>query len=127
TAPRRPAGPGGCSGASSPASCSRTSRRIRPYSSSTPSMPNPDVDFLKPRSTNGQNVILEASTMKKITVKTGAFWVTTVLGPTSFVIGGVLGIRQSPDVVAGVQHLGYPLYFATLLSVWKLLGAIVIT
>ena len=65
--------------------------------------------------------------MKKITVKTGAFWVTTVLGPTSFVIGGVLGIRQSPDVVAGVQHLGYPLYFATLLSVWKLLGAIVIT
>jgi uncharacterized membrane protein YphA (DoxX/SURF4 family) len=90
-------------------------------------MPNPDVDFRKPHSTNGQNVILEASTMKKITVKTGAFWVTTVLGPTSFVIGGVLGIRQSPDVVAGVQHLGYPLYFATLLSVWKLLGAIVIT
>jgi DoxX-like family len=26
-----------------------------------------------------------------------------------------------------VQHLGYPLYFATLLGVWKLLGAIVIT
>jgi hypothetical protein len=65
--------------------------------------------------------------MKKQTLKTVAFWLTTVLGPSSFVIGGVLGLRQSPDVVAGVQHLGYPLYFATLLSVWKLLGAIVIT
>jgi hypothetical protein len=65
--------------------------------------------------------------MKKQTIKTIAYWLTTVLGPTSFVIGGVLGMRQSPDVVAGIQHLGYPLYFATLLSVWKLLGAVVLT
>ena len=65
--------------------------------------------------------------MKKQTVKTIAYWLTTVLGPTSFVIGGVLGMRQSPEVVAGIHHLGYPLYFATLLSAWKLLGAIAIT
>lgn len=65
--------------------------------------------------------------MKKQTLKTIAYWVTTVLGPTSFVIGGVLGLRQSPEVVAGIHHLGYPLYFATLLSAWKLLGAIAIT
>jgi len=65
--------------------------------------------------------------MKKQTLKTVAYWIATLLGPTSFVIGGVLSLRQSPEVVAGVQHLGYPLYFATLLGVWKLLGAIVIT
>jgi uncharacterized membrane protein YphA (DoxX/SURF4 family) len=65
--------------------------------------------------------------MKKNTLKTIAYWLTTVLGPTSFVIGGVLSIRQSPEVVNGVQHLGYPLYFATLLGIWKLLGAIAIT
>ena len=65
--------------------------------------------------------------MKKNTLKTAAFWIVTILGPTSFVIGGVLGIRQSPEVVTGTQHLGYPLYFATLLGVWKLLGAIAIT
>lgn len=65
--------------------------------------------------------------MKRQTFKTIAYWVTTVLGPTSFVIGGVLGLRQSPEVVAGIHHLGYPLYFATLLSAWKLLGAIAIT
>ena len=65
--------------------------------------------------------------MQRQTIKTVAFWITTVLGPTSFVIGGVLGIRQSPEVIASTQHLGYPLYFATLLGVWKLLGAIAIT
>jgi uncharacterized membrane protein YphA (DoxX/SURF4 family) len=65
--------------------------------------------------------------MKKSTLKTVAYWATTILGPTSFVIGGILGLRQSPDVVAGIHHLGYPLYFATLLSAWKLLGAIAIT
>jgi len=65
--------------------------------------------------------------MKKSTLKTAAYWITTVLGPTSFVIGGVLGLRQSPDVVAGIHHLGYPVYFASLLSAWKLLGAIAIT
>lgn len=65
--------------------------------------------------------------MKKITCKAVAYWVATILGPTSFVIGGILGIRQSPKVVAGIHHLGYPLYFVTLLSVWKLLGAAAIT
>ena len=43
--------------------------------------------------------------MKKSTLKTIAYWTTTILGPTSFVIGGVLGLRQSPDVVAGIHHL----------------------
>jgi hypothetical protein len=65
--------------------------------------------------------------MKKQTVKTIIYWITTLLGPTSFAIGGLLSIRQSPEVVAGVQHLGYPLYFATLLGVWKVLGALAIT
>jgi uncharacterized membrane protein YphA (DoxX/SURF4 family) len=65
--------------------------------------------------------------MKRETLKTAAYWITTILGPTSFVIGGVLSLRQSPDVVTGVTHLGYPLYFATLLGAWKLLGAVAIT
>jgi DoxX-like protein len=65
--------------------------------------------------------------MKRSTVKTVAYWTTTILGPTSFVVGAILGIRQSPDVVNSIHHLGYPIYFATLLSTWKLLGAIAIT
>jgi uncharacterized membrane protein YphA (DoxX/SURF4 family) len=58
--------------------------------------------------------------------KTVAFWTTTCLGPVSFVIGGVLHLTQSAEVLATLQHLGYPAYFALLLGVWKLAGAIVI-
>ena len=59
-------------------------------------------------------------------LKNIAYWTTTLLGPASFVIGGVLNLSQSEQVVTGMQHLGYPLYFASILGTWKLLGAIVI-
>ena len=59
--------------------------------------------------------------------KTIAFWTTTIFGPTSFVIGGVMGLLGGEQVAAGVQHLGYPMYFAAILGFWKLAGAIVIT
>jgi len=58
--------------------------------------------------------------------KTIAFWATTIFGPTSFVIGGVIGLLGGEQVAAGVQHLGYPMYFASILGFWKLAGAIVI-
>jgi DoxX-like protein len=60
-------------------------------------------------------------------IKTTAFWVATVFGPTSFLIGGVLHLTQADQVAVTLQHLGYPAYFASLLGVWKLAGAIVIT
>jgi uncharacterized membrane protein YphA (DoxX/SURF4 family) len=59
--------------------------------------------------------------------KTIAFWTTTILGPTSFVIGGVLHLTQSDEVVKTLAHLGYPAYFALILGFWKLAGAIAIT
>lgn len=65
--------------------------------------------------------------MKNQKIKSIAYWATTILGPTSFVIGGVLSLTQSQEVATGMAHLGYPLYFASILGVWKLLGAIAIT
>jgi hypothetical protein len=65
--------------------------------------------------------------MSRKYVKSIAFWTTTIFGPTSFVIGGVIGLTGSPDAVAGLQHLGYPAYFGVLLGAWKLAGAITIT
>jgi uncharacterized membrane protein YphA (DoxX/SURF4 family) len=58
--------------------------------------------------------------------RTIAFWVTTILGPASFVIGGYLHLTRDPQVMATLAHLGYPPYFATIMGVWKLLGAIAI-
>jgi uncharacterized membrane protein YphA (DoxX/SURF4 family) len=61
------------------------------------------------------------------TARRVAYWLTTILGPTSFVIGGVLHLRGGEQIATNLTHLGYPLYFAYILGVCKLLGAIVIT
>src|SRR2546423_12472934 len=65
--------------------------------------------------------------MTKQQVKTTAFWATTILGPTSFVIGGDLGLMGGPEVGGATRHLGYPRYFVSILRTWKLLGGITIS
>lgn len=52
-----------------------------------------------------------------------AYWVLT--GLTVLVIGGggVVDVLSPPEVVATVQALGYPAYFARMLGVWKVAGA----
>jgi len=64
--------------------------------------------------------------MKNEKIKNIAYWLTTTLGPASFVIGGVLHLTQSEQVVSTLNHLGYPAYFALMLGTWKVLGAIAI-
>jgi uncharacterized membrane protein YphA (DoxX/SURF4 family) len=64
--------------------------------------------------------------MTRERVKNVAYWVTTIFGPASFVIGGVLHLLLTPDVVATLRHLGYPAYFALILGLGKLLGAVAI-
>jgi uncharacterized membrane protein YphA (DoxX/SURF4 family) len=54
------------------------------------------------------------------------YWVATGLVAAAFGMGGVMDILQPPDVVAGMAHLGYPMHFATLLGVWKILGTIAV-
>jgi hypothetical protein len=52
-----------------------------------------------------------------------AYWGTTGLAALAMASGGVADIARSPQVLAGMAHLGYPAYFVTLLGVWKVLGA----
>src|SRR5262249_12084810 len=54
-----------------------------------------------------------------------AYWVVTIFGPASFVIGGTLYLIGSPDVAAAFQHPGYPAHLRLVLGLWKLVGAIV--
>ena len=54
------------------------------------------------------------------------YWVATGLVAAAFAMGGVMDVLQPPDVQAGMAHLGYPLHFATLLGIWKVLGAIAV-
>jgi uncharacterized membrane protein YphA (DoxX/SURF4 family) len=61
--------------------------------------------------------------MNRSNAKTIAYWVVTIFGPASFVIGGYLHLTRDPQVMATLAHLGYPAYFATIMGTWKLLGA----
>ena len=64
--------------------------------------------------------------MSRKTFKNVAFWVTTIFGPASFVIGGVLSLTHASQVTDSLSHLGYPAYFAWILGTGKLLGALAI-
>ena len=55
-----------------------------------------------------------------------AYWAFTGLTAAAFAMGGVVDLARGADVAAGMQHLGYPLYFAAILGVWKILGGFVI-
>ena len=59
-------------------------------------------------------------------VRNIAYWVTTALTAAAFALGGVVDIARGKEVVEGMNHLGYPLYFATILGIWKVLGALAI-
>ncbi|UJF34952.1 DoxX family protein [Paenibacillus hexagrammi] len=59
-------------------------------------------------------------------IKTIAYWVTTILGPASFVMGGYLFTTHGAQQVETLQHLGYPVYVLTMLGICKLLGVIAI-
>jgi uncharacterized membrane protein YphA (DoxX/SURF4 family) len=59
--------------------------------------------------------------------KTIAYWLTTILVAVPIGSGGVAQVAHLQQNVDGFVHiLGYPLYFVTVLGVWKVLGAIAI-
>ena len=55
-----------------------------------------------------------------------AYWVTTALTGFVFLSGGMADVLQPAQVREGMTHLGYPIYFTTILGVWKVLGGIVV-
>ena len=55
-----------------------------------------------------------------------AYWVCTALIAFVFVSGGLVYLMRVAPAIEGVMHLGFPLYFVTLLGIWKLLGGVAI-
>jgi uncharacterized membrane protein YphA (DoxX/SURF4 family) len=54
--------------------------------------------------------------------RTVSYWICTGLLAALYLFGGVVDLMAPPDVVKGMAELGYPVYFARLLGVWKLLA-----
>lgn len=56
-----------------------------------------------------------------------AYWISTILIAFFIGSGGIAQVLRVEGTVDGFVHiLGYPLYFVTILGVWKVLGAIAI-
>jgi uncharacterized membrane protein YphA (DoxX/SURF4 family) len=51
------------------------------------------------------------------------YWISTVVLAALLLMGGVMDVLGAPPVVQTITSLGYPDYLASILGVWKLLGA----
>jgi uncharacterized membrane protein YphA (DoxX/SURF4 family) len=55
-----------------------------------------------------------------------AYWVATAITAFVCLSGGIGDLSHATAVIEGMSHLGYPVYFATILGVWKLLGGVAV-
>jgi uncharacterized membrane protein YphA (DoxX/SURF4 family) len=53
-----------------------------------------------------------------------AYWSTTILLFLAIFGGGTAQLTHQPQNVAGLVHLGYPPYMASILGFWKICGAL---
>mgnify|MGYP000908294780 CR=1 FL=1 len=52
------------------------------------------------------------------------YWIPTVLFSLAMLGSGSMNLMGAPEVLAGLEHLGYPVYLAKILGTWKLLGVV---
>jgi uncharacterized membrane protein YphA (DoxX/SURF4 family) len=58
--------------------------------------------------------------------KVVGYWVATALTTLLMLPGGVMDLLNLPQAQEIMKHLGYPMYVAPMLGVWKILGTAVI-
>lgn len=54
------------------------------------------------------------------------YWIATLWLALGMTVTGIVQLLKMKDEAEMITRLGYPLYFLTLLAVWKLLGVIAI-
>jgi len=54
------------------------------------------------------------------------YWIATVWLSLGMVSSGIVQLLRVKEEVDMMKHLGYPLYFLTILAVWKFLGVIAV-
>jgi len=62
------------------------------------------------------------NTMTTTRTKDALYWSSTGFAALALAAIGAADLARVPDVMAGLAHLGYPPYFATIIGVWKLLA-----
>ncbi|HEY1195938.1 DoxX family protein [Flavobacterium sp.] len=54
------------------------------------------------------------------------YWIATLWLALGMISTGIVQLMQIKEETEMMKHLGYPLYFLTILGVWKLLGVMAI-
>ena len=54
------------------------------------------------------------------------YWVATIWLALGMLSSGIVQVIQLEEEADMMTHLGYPLYFMTLLGIWKILGVITV-
>ena len=54
------------------------------------------------------------------------YWIATIWLALGMLSSGIVQLIKLKEEVDMMTHLGYPLYFLTLLGVWKMLGVVVV-
>lgn len=54
------------------------------------------------------------------------YWIATLWLALGMVSTGIVQLIRMPQEVENMKHLGYPLYFLTILGIWKILGVIAV-
>jgi hypothetical protein len=54
------------------------------------------------------------------------YWIATVWAALGMASTGIIQLIKSKEGVDTMNHLGYPIYFLTILGIWKILGVVAI-
>ena len=54
------------------------------------------------------------------------YWVATLWVALGMTATGIVQLTKQKEEVAMIAHLGYPVYFLTILGVWKILGVVTV-
>jgi uncharacterized membrane protein YphA (DoxX/SURF4 family) len=76
--------------------------------------------------TNFDSIAHAGSSATSSRGRTFLYWGSTVLLGTEGIVGGVLAIVRFPAYVGLLTHLGYPLYFMTIIGVWYVLAGVTV-
>jgi hypothetical protein len=52
------------------------------------------------------------------------YWIATLWLSLGMLSGGIAQLFQAKETVEGITHLGYPVYFLTIIGLWKILGVV---
>lgn len=58
--------------------------------------------------------------------KIAVYWGSTGLLALALLGAGFANVTHAPEMVKSMEHLGYPVYFMTILGIWKILGGIAV-